>query len=142
MFVGKAGSLPQSGSPKRCFTRVGSNFAHKHQTKLEWRYDNQHIDIQHNDTQHNDTQHNDTQHNDTQHNDTQHNNTLPCAECLYTECRILFTIMLSVITLNIVMLSAVLSARNSYHGQTLQLITSTCKLRLVKSLISWGPDGN
>jgi hypothetical protein len=33
--VGKAKSLPKSGVPERCFTRVGSGLALKHEIRLE-----------------------------------------------------------------------------------------------------------
>jgi hypothetical protein len=32
---GKARSLPNSGTPEGCFTRLGSGLTHKHQTRLE-----------------------------------------------------------------------------------------------------------
>jgi hypothetical protein len=35
MFVGKAMSLNCSGTPERCFTRVGSSLTCKHYTRLE-----------------------------------------------------------------------------------------------------------
>jgi hypothetical protein len=35
MFASKAGSLPKSGIPKRCFKLVGSRLAPNHYTRLE-----------------------------------------------------------------------------------------------------------
>jgi hypothetical protein len=35
MFVGKAKSMPQSGTPERWFTWVSSSLTGKHQTRLE-----------------------------------------------------------------------------------------------------------
>jgi hypothetical protein len=35
MFVDEARSLPQSGTPERGFTLVGSGLTHKHWTRLE-----------------------------------------------------------------------------------------------------------
>jgi hypothetical protein len=35
MFVGKARSLPQSGTPERYFTKVGTGLTHKRNTRLE-----------------------------------------------------------------------------------------------------------
>ncbi len=35
MFVGKARSLPYSGTPERCLTVVGSSLTRKYQIKLE-----------------------------------------------------------------------------------------------------------
>ncbi len=35
MFVGDTWSLPQSGAPERCFTRVSSGLTQKHETRLE-----------------------------------------------------------------------------------------------------------
>ncbi len=35
VFVGEARSLPKSGAPEKCFTRVSSNLTCKHLAKLE-----------------------------------------------------------------------------------------------------------
>ncbi len=35
MFEGKARSLPKSGAPERCFTRVGSGLTCEYQARLE-----------------------------------------------------------------------------------------------------------
>ncbi len=45
MFVGEARGLPQSGTPERCFTLVGSGLTCKHQTRLERLSQNKHCSL-------------------------------------------------------------------------------------------------
>jgi hypothetical protein len=45
MFVGKAKSLPWSGTPGSFFTQAGSGLVHKHQTRLEGPSSNQHSSL-------------------------------------------------------------------------------------------------
>ncbi len=45
MFVGKARSLPWSGAPEMCFTRIGSGLTQKHRTRLEKNASDKHSNL-------------------------------------------------------------------------------------------------